>query len=267
MTANDTVAWMKEQNIHKHWFLPELDVNSGTCYEGRPIGNSPEMMPLDASLNKDVDDGVHSHIVFTEGLASEDPRKFCMTTPLKGSFAYRRVWNSPVIVGVENGVIDPGGTPSSKRIIQDIDKFTTSCMSIYKHKGTVVPGLGTRNGHRNEAEAKNRGQVGGARTKKPDSVSTKFIHPDARGSRQNLLLASKKRFNGDKNATFAGLTRIDRDSDDSDGSAVEEDEDQDKEDGESTGNLEDDFEEEIIDFPTEDDFEEEIIDFPPPVEK
>jgi hypothetical protein len=247
MTANDTVAWMKEENIYKHWFLPELDVNAGTCYQGRPIGNSPEMMPLDASLNKDVDDGVHSHIVFTNGLAPDNPQKFCMTTPVRGSFAYRRVWNSPVIAGSESGEIDPGGTPSSTRIIQDIDKFTTSCMSIYNHKGTVVPGLGTRNGHRHEAEAKNKGQIGGARTKKQDSVSTKFIHPDARGSRQNLLLESKKRFSGDKDATFAGLEGM-----------VSEQSNSDSDDDESTGNMENDYEEEIVDFPPPDEWYDEM---------
>ncbi len=98
MTANNTAAWMKELNIYQHWFLPELDINAGTCYQGCPLGKLPKMMPLDASLNKDVDDGVRTHIGFTNGLVSNNTLKFCMTTIVRGSFAYCLVWNSPVIV-------------------------------------------------------------------------------------------------------------------------------------------------------------------------
>jgi hypothetical protein len=186
------------------------------------------MMPLDASLNKDVDDGVHAHLVFTDGLDNAMPQKFSMSTPVKGSFAYRRVWNSPAIPGLEGGEMDIGGIPSSHRIIQDINKFTTSCMSIYEHHGTVVPGLGTRNGHRHETEAKNRGQVGGARTKKVDEDSTRFIHPDARVSRQNILLDSKRRHNSEGGAALSlDLEKIDEGCDSDD---------------ESLGNLEDDVE-------------------------
>jgi hypothetical protein len=34
MTATETTNWMQEEDILKHWFLPELDLNPGTCYAG-----------------------------------------------------------------------------------------------------------------------------------------------------------------------------------------------------------------------------------------
>jgi hypothetical protein len=185
MTAAETVTWMKEQGIHKHWLLPELELNKGTWYEGRPVGNSPELMPLDASLNKDVDDAVHRHIGWTNTLAEEHPEKFSMATPSKGSFAYRRVWNCPVVPGVASGDVVLDGAPGGARICQDIDKFLTSALAIFQHKGIVVDGLGTRHGHRNEVGiSKVRG---GARKKGIDEASTAFVHPDAKSGRVNAV--------------------------------------------------------------------------------
>ena len=239
MTANDTMEWMREKDIVKHWFLPMLDSNAGTCYAGRPVGNSPEMMPLDASLNKDVDDAVHSHIVFKNVLDADDPRKFSMSTPSRGSFAYRRVWNCPAIPGfdnsgVDNLTVDNSGAPSSNRICQDIDKFTTSCRSIYENKGTVVPGLGTRNGHRNATVGRVTVQNGGARVKKIDEVSSRFIHPDARLSRQHLLQDSKRRHLGEEGASGLDLRVI--------GGTEDEDEYDELEDGDALHEMEEDVE-------------------------
>ena len=54
----------------------ELGCNGGTDYAERPVGNSPEMMPFDASLNRDVDVCVDAHVAITRDLADDDPRKF-----------------------------------------------------------------------------------------------------------------------------------------------------------------------------------------------
>ncbi len=107
-------------------------------------------MPLDAYINKDIDDAAHHHLVFTQHLLDEDPRNFSMSAPLKGSFAYRRVRNLPVVPGVENGEIDNDGAPSSTRIIQDINKFLTSALTIFQLNGIAVEDSGSRHGPRNE---------------------------------------------------------------------------------------------------------------------
>ena len=133
-TAKATVTWMKNNGVYSRWLLP-LEINMGTVYENRPVGNSPEMMPMDNTLNKDHDDEVRFHISLTSHLKEDDPKKFTLSTPKRGSSAYHRVWEQ---------------VPSSKRIIEDTNKFLHAIKVISQHEGVVVPGLGNRKGHRSE---------------------------------------------------------------------------------------------------------------------
>ena len=89
MTSKGTVEWMKEKGIYKHWLLPMKGLNEGTRYAGRPVGDSPELMPLDSTLNKDVDDAVKMHVAYISHLLNTDKRKFSMATPSKGIRAYK----------------------------------------------------------------------------------------------------------------------------------------------------------------------------------
>jgi hypothetical protein len=200
MTARESIAWMKEQGYHDRWLLPLCDANEGTTFAGRPIGNSPEMMPLDSSLNKDVDDGVHRHISFTNHLDEDDPRKFSMATPKKGRHAYLRVWNSPPVPSAVTGIIREGGDPSSRRIVQDTNKFLVAIKVIREHKGVVVPGLGERKGHRGD-EARENAKKGGIRIKETREVmdrrrAERWIHPDAEEARGEALSNMIDRYNG-----------------------------------------------------------------------
>ena len=54
MTAKETIKWMKENNYFHNWLLPMNVLQDGTPYSGRAVGNSPEFMPLDNSLNRDI---------------------------------------------------------------------------------------------------------------------------------------------------------------------------------------------------------------------
>ena len=54
MTAKEMIQWMKEKNYYHRWLLPMNGLQEGTTYAGRPVGNSPEFMPLDNSLNRDI---------------------------------------------------------------------------------------------------------------------------------------------------------------------------------------------------------------------
>jgi hypothetical protein len=91
MTCKSTIQWMKKIGIYHRWILPELDLNIGTIYAGRPVGNSPEFMPWDSSLNKDVDDAFHRHRQLTIRLAPDSPYKFCFSTPNRLDSAYVRL--------------------------------------------------------------------------------------------------------------------------------------------------------------------------------
>ena len=61
-----------------------------------------------------------------------------LLTPKRGASAYKQVWEQ---------------VPSSRRIIEDTNKFLNAIKVISDHEGRAVAGLGTRNGHRN-AETK-----------------------------------------------------------------------------------------------------------------
>ncbi len=67
--------------IKKIWLVPQLGLNAGTVYEGRPVGNSPEFMPLENSLNADTTRSHDVHCRATAKLHKDDPRRFIMATP------------------------------------------------------------------------------------------------------------------------------------------------------------------------------------------
>ena len=54
MKAKEKIEWMKEKNYFHRWLMPMNGLQDGTPYSGRPVGNSPEFMPLDNNLNRDI---------------------------------------------------------------------------------------------------------------------------------------------------------------------------------------------------------------------
>ena len=141
------MKWMKENNIHHRWILPQLNLNENTRYSGRPVGNSPELMPLDCSINQYVHQGVIDHIALTRPVRDDDGRKFSLATPKEGVRAYKRVWE---------------GCPSSELINGDIDKVFRSMNLIVENDGRCVPEIGNRReGRRRAAAGEPARQVGG----------------------------------------------------------------------------------------------------------
>jgi hypothetical protein len=69
--------------IFKKWLKPQNDINKGTIYHGRYVGNSPEFIPLDNSLNYDLQLSHKYHCAVTAHLADTDKRKFSLSTPLR----------------------------------------------------------------------------------------------------------------------------------------------------------------------------------------
>ena len=91
MTATATKEWMKKEKYYKHWILPinglSEDYPDLKAYIGHPVGNCPENMPWDTSLNNDLDEAVNSHVSMTFEL-QDCPRKFDLSTPKRGVSAY-----------------------------------------------------------------------------------------------------------------------------------------------------------------------------------
>ena len=150
MTDSRCVAWMKEVGVYSRWIKPELGCNDEIVamnrdgvmsvnrrYAGRPVGNSPEMHPLDNSCFRDFRVNLALNVAVTWKLPRNDPRKFSLGTPSEISRAILRLWDR-----------DTGTAPVSTRILQDIKRIPDSCYKIAEMGGKIVPGLANRNGHR-----------------------------------------------------------------------------------------------------------------------
>ena len=54
------------KNAYLHiWLLPLNELQDGTPYTGRPVGNIPEFIPLDNSLNRDILHSLRMHSVLS----------------------------------------------------------------------------------------------------------------------------------------------------------------------------------------------------------
>ena len=153
MTAKGAVKWMKDNNIYKRWLIPQNGCNEGTVYACRPVGNSPEFMPLNSSLNQDIQVSLLMHCAITAHLPDTDSRKFSMRTPNAIREGIRKIW------GAE------GDVPNSKRIMHDYNKVLGAFGTVYEAGGKMVPELANRSGHRNHAAGRNRMGWGGIRIK------------------------------------------------------------------------------------------------------
>ena len=152
MYDDECKAWMKEKGYWKRWITPVLECNDvievfdpvkkktvkSKSYSERPVGDQPELMPLDASLNWDIDTSLNMHVLLTAHLDRNHKDKFRKDTPMEISKAITKLCHP------ETGVV-----PNSKRIIQDCKRVVKSAKTIVKAGGKVVPGLVNRNGHRN----------------------------------------------------------------------------------------------------------------------
>ena len=71
LTCKRTRSWMEKEDLLKHWLLPVGERNAGTVYFGRPVDNSPEIMPWDCSLNRDL----HSCVEFYSSICRWLPKE------------------------------------------------------------------------------------------------------------------------------------------------------------------------------------------------
>ena len=133
MTAAETRKWMLEIDYEKYWVLPMKDLNKGTTYHNRPVGDSPEMMPLDCSLFNDLHEAANRHVSLTHLLHKDDPKKFSLATPKEISRSYCRLWTG----GAEEG------SPTCERIIQDCNKFVRNIQVINDAKASCAQDLET----------------------------------------------------------------------------------------------------------------------------
>ena len=166
------IEWMKKERYYERWLKPEMGISeevfwqkegileSSKRYNGRPVGNSPELMPLDNSLFRDFRASLNLHIGLTAHLPDTDVRKFCKSTPNRLDKAVLKIWNPEI-----------GISPRPCRIVQDISRITSACTQIVEFGGGEVPGLAERNGHRRK-----RAGTKNDRRCRPDAVRKHEAH-------------------------------------------------------------------------------------------
>ena len=125
MKVEDFKDCMKGKGIFKHWILPMNDLNKGTPYYGHPIGNSPEIMPLDCSLFCDLKRSVQYHVLLTSKLndAVDKDKKFSISTITRGVYAYLRLLDpttSPNRGSPPSGRLSRTSMHGSKTLVKSI---------------------------------------------------------------------------------------------------------------------------------------------------
>lgn len=158
MTDKDCKEWMRQEGILERWIRPELGMNDEiviidnegnekktTAYKGRPVGDCPELMPLDNSLFRDFRCDFDDHVTLTCQLPRNDPRRFSKGTPKTIEAAVRRLWDPQT-----------GVSPPPHRIVQDINRVLENVEIVVREDGAVVDGVVDRNGHRRKSTGDRR---------------------------------------------------------------------------------------------------------------
>ena len=134
----DEINTYNGRTIFDRWILPKIELNKGTRYEEEFVGNSPKFMPLDNSLNRDIQLAHDRHCILTNHLPKDDIRRFSKAIPNLIDRGVRRIWDHL------------HGVPFGSRIVHDIEKAANAMLFVMMAKGKMVPNLVNRNGHRNE---------------------------------------------------------------------------------------------------------------------
>ena len=152
---------MRQNGYLNRWLIPLNELQDGIPYAGRPVGNSPEFMPLDNSLNIDILHSLRMNNVLIcyilDGEENdEEGRNICFnySTPREITRGLKHIQDSKT------------GTPSSARIIEDVDLALKVLEIVYRTNGAEVEGLADRNGHTSIEVGEGKSvSWGGARTK------------------------------------------------------------------------------------------------------
>ena len=115
---------MREIVILNIWIVPLNGLNKTTPYAGHPVGNSPELMPLDFSLFFDLNSSVDYPVTRKTHLGEEDGGKFSISTVTWGVKAYLRILKPPDDLEVGWPTLDYARISETKFII--CEKSTAS---------------------------------------------------------------------------------------------------------------------------------------------
>ena len=130
------MLYLKNLGIDKSRMLVAQDGSNAELtkrYKDSLVGNSPELMPLDSNLFSDLEWGIKQHIALTAELPNDGPAKFALNSPKRVSDAMLRTW---------------AVTPTSERIVQDIERWEKAVDMIIEADGGFVECIDNRSGRR-----------------------------------------------------------------------------------------------------------------------
>ena len=133
MASKSTKEWMQQKGYLERWILPSSDLydnlpkEARRFYEGKPVGNSPEFMPLDTHLNQDLHSSHDFHVTLTQDLPDDNDKKFDGSTPKRLSQSYHKLFHPQT-----------GVAPSSIRIQQDVSRVLQSLESVLAADGCII---------------------------------------------------------------------------------------------------------------------------------
>ena len=143
LKSKGKINWMIQKGYLHRWLLPLNVLQDGTPYASRPVGNSPEFMHLDNSLNRDILHSLRFHCVLSHYIVdreetNENERNLCLSYSTLREIArgLKRIWDSKM------------GTPSSARIIQDVNLELKALEIVYRTNGSAVEGLADKTGQK-----------------------------------------------------------------------------------------------------------------------
>eukprot|EP00732_Lithocolla_globosa_P000473 Lithocolla_globosa_v1_NODE_141_length_5757_cov_121.254121.p2 type:complete len:335 gc:universal NODE_141_length_5757_cov_121.254121:3013-2009(-) len=143
------------------------DVNKGTRYEGKLVGDSPELCRgLDSHGFSDLKRSMDYHVAISSTYPITDSRRFGMGTPQEVESTMFRCWTLE---------------PRSERIVEDILGLPRVLDKIIENDGCVVPDEFLRTGRR-QRRADDKGDLQNkpiARQRKSTNNKTVLCHPDA----------------------------------------------------------------------------------------
>ena len=93
MAEKDTVMWAEQHGYYECWLLPQWKINKDiSTFKGCPVGNLPEFIPLDNSLDNDIQASMSLHCSITSHLPDIDPEILSSThinAPSQHQIEYR----------------------------------------------------------------------------------------------------------------------------------------------------------------------------------
>ena len=137
-------------------------------------------MPLDNSLNNDLKNSHYHHCAVTAHLPSNDNRRHSMATPQSIEKSIKRIWNNP------------SAPPDSRRIVHDCLQAIDAMYKVYLAKGSIVPGLSDRNGHRYDPQSTL--QHGGPRVKHKKLPIETWLEPHTASAFEDRKSFIKSRY-------------------------------------------------------------------------